>query len=226
MTGSAAGSAPSDLLVPAPATWRQLRPTDTPVLRNDLWDAYRSITRGAWCVSVYSDHSSMRLLATQDCVVDDFGELKALGDNALAAATAWYASTFSIDVAASDWMDQFNDPLPRATPLRVMADQARQQHQQPAADANPVQARCLPEPRACWYAASVKVDDDIDWLPGEPMVSVEIEHDEPHRLLLTGRQARALGALLVSLALTACGGGGDDPDVATPRVDCRVEVCR
>jgi len=33
-------------------------------------------------------------------------------------------------------------------------------------------------------------------------------------------------ALLAGLALAGCGGGGDDPDVGTPRVDCRVEVCK
>ena len=32
--------------------------------------------------------------------------------------------------------------------------------------------------------------------------------------------------LLAAHLLAGCGGGGDDPDVGTPRVDCRVEVCR
>lgn len=214
----------ADLTIPAPASWRRLVPTDAPVLRNDLWDAYRSITRGAWCLAVYGDHQTMRLVATQDCVVDDFGQLQPLSDAAKAAAQAWYASTFSVDVAASDWMGQF-DPVPAGSPLHAMASHAKAA--QPAAAAQ-VLARVLPEPHRAWYSASISVVDDLDWEPGQPLVSVEVEHDATHRLVLTGRQARALGTLLLSLASTACGGGGDAPDQPSPTAPCaaRAEVCR
>ncbi len=44
------------------------------------------------------------------------------------------------------------------------------------------------------------------------------------------RVGMRFGALLwiclLAAHLAACGGGGDDPDVGTPRVDCRVEVCK
>ena len=39
------------------------------------------------------------------------------------------------------------------------------------------------------------------------------------------RALALLPLLLLAAHLAACGGGGDDADVDTPRVDCRVEVC-
>lgn len=214
-----------DLPIPAPTTWRQLRPTDAPVLRNDLWDASRSIPRGVWSVAVYSGTSAPKLLAIQDYAVDDFGSLAELAPAASLANDAWHASGYTIDQAACEWMDQFTAPLRAGSALQAMARQVRQQQPMAWAVGAPG-AHVLAEPRSAWYAASVSVDDDLHWTPGQPLVSVEVEHDEPQRLVLTSTQARALGAVLLSLVLTACGGGGDDPDVMTPRVDCRVEVCR
>lgn len=214
-----------EIPVPAPRAWQRTAPTDAPVLRNDLWDAMRSIPRGVWSVAVYSGTSAPKLVAIQDYAVDDFGSLAVLAPAASQANDAWHASGYTIDQAACEWMDQFTAPLPPGSALQAMASQARQPQTIARAD-DPTGAHVLPAPRSHWYAASVQVADDLQWQPGQPLISVEIEHDELQRLVLTGRQARALGALLLSLALTACGGGGDDPDVGTPRVDCRVEVCR
>lgn len=175
-----------------------LPPTDAPVLRNDLWDAMRNIPRGLWSVAIYSSHEAPRLLAVQDYVVDDHGDLTALGHDQAVASNAWYASTYTFDPAACEWMDQFATPLPGSA-LRSMADAARASRQ-PASP--PVIAHQLPQPRARWYSESVLIDDDADWQPGDGLISVEIEHDEQQRLVLTHRQASALATVLMSLSAT------------------------
>ncbi len=180
-----------------------LPPTDAPVLRNDLWDAYRNIQRGLWTVAIYSSHHAPRLLGTQDYVVDDHGNLAPLDHDQVLASNAWYASTYTIDAAACDWMDQFALPAPGSA-LHAMAGTARASRQpahQPAAPL--VQAHKLPQPRNPWYSDSVLVDDDADWQPGQGLLSVEIEHDEQQRLVLTHRQARALAAVLMSIITPA-----------------------
>lgn len=62
--------------VPAPASWQRLLPTDTPVLRNDLWHAERDVGAGTWAVSVLASHSQPRVVARQVYVVDDHGCLQ------------------------------------------------------------------------------------------------------------------------------------------------------
>jgi len=67
------------------------------------------------------------------------------------------------------------------------------------ATAGGVRAQVLAAPLARWYEASVRIDDDFAWTAGEPLISVEVENDETHRMVFTKRQARALGALLLAL---------------------------
>lgn len=207
-----------DLPVPAPTSWRSL--TDSPVLRNELWEAMRSIPRGTWTVAVLAGRSSYQPIAMQDYVVDDFGGLAELSHEAGVANSAWYASTYAIDQAACEWMDQFTAPVAPGSALQTMHAAARASRLQPAA----LQAHMLPAQHPL-HAATVTVDDDQDWRAGQPLYRIDVEHDHNNWPVLTARQAKALAAVLVTLALTACGGGGDDPDapvpdVATPRITC------
>lgn len=211
-----------DAPVPAPASWRNLTPTDAPVLRNALWHAQRSIERGLWSIAIYGDAHALQLVAMQDYVVDDHGGLVPLTEQGQRQSVAWHASAYTIDQAACEWMDRLHDVPQAGSALHAMACQARSAA--PAAPA--VAAQVLPQPLSTWYAASVRVADDLAWKAGEPLISVDVEDDERERLVLTSRQARALGAVLLSLVLTACGGGGDDPDTGIPRVNCAAEVCR
>lgn len=214
----------ADLPVPAPANWRHLNVTDAPVLRNELWEGMRSIPRGMWTVGVFPQAGVYKPVALQDYVVDDFGTLAELSDAAGVANSAWYASTFTIDAAASDWMDQFTQPVLHGSPLHTMHQQAQRQRQQRAPEPDDdVRAVVLPEPYYAGHAATVLVQDDPHWRRGQPLVSVLLEHDDD-RLVLTRRQVRALAATLAALVLTACGGGGDpatdEPNVPTPTVVC------
>ena len=221
---------PVDLPVPAPASWQRGAPTDMPVLRNDLWDAMRSIARGTWTVAVYGSGSAPRVLAMQDYVVDDHGNLAELTAAACVQNNDWYASTYTIDPAACEWMDQFTAPTAPGSALRSMATAARQAAApQPAPTPAPAQAvvddvcaTVLPEPYYAGHAATVLVADDPHWRSREPLYSVLLEHDDD-RLVLTKRQLKALAVVLATLVLTACGGGDPEPelpDVATPRVVC------
>lgn len=230
-----------DLPVPAPASWRapnivflsgeanplNMAPddrrfmvvlaTDKPVLRNDLWEAFRNHARGTWTVAVYPHQGSTASLATQDYVVDDFGNLRELGAAAAQANADWYASTYCIDQAACEWMDQFSAPVRPGSALHAMHQAA--QAIRPDDD---VQAIRLPEPYYTGHAATLLVQDDPHWRSRDPLYSVLLEHDED-RLVLTRRQVRALVAGLTALLLTACGGGDPEdgpPDVATPAVVC------
>lgn len=187
-----------DLPVPAPANWPWPReataPTDAPVLRNDLWEALRSIERGLWTVAVFSSGQGGKLLASQDYVVDDFGNLVELTADAAARNADLYVSTYTIDPAACDWMDQFSAPTPAGSALRSMAT---------AAARKPLRATILDEP--CHFACSTSVvlDNDLDWSPGQPLYSVEVAAPGDDRLLLTHKQLCALALALLDLVRPA-----------------------
>lgn len=54
------------------------------------------------------------------------------------------------------------------------------------------------------------------------------QQDKPATLesLLIAAVLRTALIAWILVLLTGCGGGGDDPDVMTPRVNCAIEVCR
>lgn len=191
---------PADLPVPAPTSWR-LHLTDTPVLRNDLWEAMRSIPRGAWTVAVYGGYSNPKPLAMQEYVVDDFGALAELSHAACMANSAWYASTYVIDQAACQWMDQFSAPLPAGSPLKAMHDAARAERAQPASQQpDAPRAYLLPTPQHPGHAATVQVEDDLEFHAGDDrLISIYVEHDDRNYLVLTERQVRALAVTLYGL---------------------------
>ena len=184
----------SDLPVPAPTSWRTLQ-TDTPVLRNERWEGLRSIPRGIWTIAVLAGRSAFQPIAMQDYVVDDFGALAELSQEAGVANAAWYASTYAIDQAACEWMDQFTAPLQAGSALKAMHDTAKASRLQ---QQDEVQAITLPEPRYAGHAATVLVQDDPHWRSGQPLYSVLLEHDVD-RLVLTQRQVRALANTLQGL---------------------------
>lgn len=190
-----------DLPVPAPASWPWPReataPTDAPVLRNELWDALRSIERGVWTVAVFSSGPGGKLLASQDYVVDDFGNLVELTAAAAARNADLYASTYAIDAAACDWMDQFSAPTPAGSALRSMAN---------AAARKPVRATILDEPYHDFCSASVVLDDDPQWHHGQPLYSIHVAAAGDDRLLLTHTQLCALALALLDLVRPAPAG--------------------
>lgn len=190
----------ADIPVPAPANWPWPReatpPTDAPVLRNDLWEALRSIERGLWTVAVFSSGQGGKLLASQDYVVDDFGNLVELTAAAAARNADLYVSTHTIDPAACDWMDQFSAPTPAGSALRSMATAA-------AAARKPLRATILDEPYHPGCSASVVLDPDADWRPGQPLYSIHVAEPGDDRLVLTHKQLCALALALLDLVQPA-----------------------
>lgn len=189
-----------DMPVPAPANW-PARPTDKPVLRNELWEAFRNHARGTWTVAVYPQQGSTVSLCTQDYVVDDCGNLHELTGSAAEANTDWYTSTYCIDQAACEWMDQWSAPLRYGSALHAMHQAAQASRPQQPAPQEDVQAIRLPEPYYPGHAATLLVQDDPHWRSRDPLYSVLLEHDDD-RLVLTARQVRALAHALAQLATT------------------------
>jgi hypothetical protein len=169
-----------DIPVPAPANWPQPAPVDSPVLRNALWQPLRSIARGIWTIGVYGSGQAMRVLAMQDYVVDDFGSLCELSPAAAVANSDWYASTYAIDQAACEWMDQFTPSAPQPAPAELGV-------------------KVLQEPYFPFCAKSIVVDDDHTWRAGQPLYSVHAERDTDC-LLLTTAELRALAHALMAIA--------------------------
>lgn len=189
-----------DLPVPAPTSWRP-HLTDAPVLRNDLWEAMRSIPRGAWTVAVYGSYSNPKPVAMQEFVVDDFGGLAELSPDAAVANGQWYASTYAVDQAACEWMDQFTAPLASGSALKAMHDALRAARQQPASD-DAVRAELLPQPMHWLHDATVAIDDDLSFdSRAERLISIRVQHDDNHYLVLTERQVRALAITLQRLVV-------------------------
>lgn len=177
----------SDMPVPAPASWprllRELRPTDEPVLPNDLWFALRSIERGTWRVAVFSDRATLKVISSQVYVVDDFGSLVAVPEGWDAPNEDYWQSTLAVDVAATDWWHA------RCAAAGHAAEDARlRQRTRDLLCPPPVTVEVVTEPLHPLCAASLVVGPDPR--TDAPLYSLHIDREDP--VLLTHVQLCAL----------------------------------
>lgn len=171
-----------DIPIPAPANWARLAmpATDQPVLRSG-WHAVRSIEAAMWSLGVFE--SAGQLITTYCAVVDDFGTLQVLDNQALDRNTAYWISTYAVDAAATDWWLQSCE----------VAGHARQQHQAAARTREllrpqPVTVEIVTEPPHPLCVATIVVGDDprID----APLYSIHVGREEA--ITITHAQLAAL----------------------------------
>lgn len=189
----------ADLPVPAPANWPQqtFRPTDKPVLRNELWHGCRDIDRGTWQVVVFGNADTLDVVARGAYVVDDFGNLVAVDDGFSSANHEFWWSTFTIDEAACDWWD-----ARMAEAAHWRREQQAQQRTRDLLRPQPVTVEIVTEPGHPLCVASIVVGRDPR--TDAPLYSLHVDNESP--LLISHAQ-------LCALALAA----GQLVKAATPR---------
>jgi hypothetical protein len=174
-----------DLPIPAPANWPRTAPppTDKPVLRNELWYASRQIQHASWHVVVFGDATSLDVLARQAFVVDDFGSLQPVDDSFGSANHEFFWSTWCIDAAACDWIEEQCAAGEHARRQERLAQRTRA-----LLRPQPVTVEIITEPAHPQCVASIVLGDDPR--SDAPTYSVHAPHSDP--LLLTHAQLCAL----------------------------------
>lgn len=174
-------------------TARQSPPTDEPVVRNDLWHCTRQIDQGAWRVSVFATDPVLRIVTTALYVVDDFGHLLPLPDDAQRRNEDYWFSTFQVDQAATEWWQAQCD----AAGHRV-AERAKRERTSLLAQPPTVTVAIETEPPHPWCVASIIVGPDprLD----APMYSLQVDREAP--VILSHAQLCAL-ALAAGELITA-----------------------
>lgn len=172
-----------DLPIPAPANWARqaARTTDEPVLRNSRWLAMRAWGRGSWHIAVFSVNGP--LLTSGDYLVDDFGDLVPISTAGAEANLDHWVSTFTIDVAATDWWLQACDVAGHGQRQRQAELRTRDLLRPP-----PVTVEVVTEPEHPLCVASILVGADprLD----APLYSIHVRGADP--LLVTHAQLAAL----------------------------------